>query len=80
MAPGQNIWSLRPQGGYDTMSGTSVAAPFVSGSIGLLWSMFPRSSAALIRSLFAKDDWARRSLAPPLLDAWGAYHMLAKIS
>jgi subtilisin family serine protease len=78
MAPGQDIWSLSSQGGYNTMSGTSVAVPFVSGTIGLLWSMFPGSSAALIRSLFKEDGMARRSLVPPLLDAWRAYQMLGK--
>ncbi len=36
VAPGVNITSCAPGGGYDVKSGTSMAAPFVSGSCSLL--------------------------------------------
>jgi len=41
MAPGINILSTAPRGVYKRLSGTSFAAPFVSGVIALLWSTFP---------------------------------------
>jgi subtilisin family serine protease len=34
-----NITSTAPDGKYTQMSGTSAAAPFVTGAIALLWSL-----------------------------------------
>jgi len=36
VAPGVDITSCAPGGGYRTMSGTSMATPFVTGSVALL--------------------------------------------
>lgn len=33
--PGVNIWSCKPDGGFASMSGTSMATPFVAGLLGL---------------------------------------------
>lgn len=41
MAPGKDVYSLDRSGGYRTASGTSAAAPHVSGAAGLVWSARP---------------------------------------
>ena len=41
LAPGDRITGLKAGGGFETASGTSVAVPFVSGSLALLASLFP---------------------------------------
>lgn len=41
LAPGQNILSTVPGGGYETMTGTSMAAPYISGAAALVWSAAP---------------------------------------
>jgi subtilisin family serine protease len=71
-APGHDIVSLAAQGGYATFSGSSAAVPFVSGTIALLWSVFPRSTAAQLRSAIVGSAARRRSVTPPLLSAAAA--------
>lgn len=41
IAPGKDVYSLDRGGGYRTASGTSAAAPHVSGVAGLVWSAHP---------------------------------------
>lgn len=77
-APGEGINSLDSNGEQAISDGTSAATPFVTGAIALLWSLFPRATAAQIRLSITRTGADRRnSVAPPLLDAWAAYQSLA---
>jgi subtilisin family serine protease len=78
MAPGMGITSLGTNGRPQISGGTSAAAPFVTGTIALLWSEFPRADTTLIR-LAVLQAWSarRRTIVPPLLDAWAAYQTLS---
>lgn len=49
-APGEGILSTTPNGTYSFSSGTSMAAPHVSGSAALLAAAYPNSSVRRIRS------------------------------
>jgi thermitase len=48
-APGVDILSTSLGGGYETMSGTSMATPHVAGAAGILWQLHPTFNAAAIR-------------------------------
>lgn len=57
VAPGMGIWSTVPGNSYETMMGTSMAAPFVSGVAALLWSYRPNATLAQIKeAIFAGVD------------------------
>jgi subtilisin family serine protease len=75
--PGDGITSLGAQGQALVLAGTSVAAPFVTGAIALLWSEFPAATAAQIKLAIAEAFILRRaSVVPPLLNAAAAYQIL----
>jgi subtilisin family serine protease len=79
MAPGMNITSVSSEGQYTQMSGTSVACPFVSGTVALLWSLFPKAKAAQILYAIKKaasTNTKERSIISPLLDAEEAWTLL----
>jgi subtilisin family serine protease len=79
-APGDNITSLGTEGKSLTMGGTSVAAPFLTGAVALLWSQYPSATAAEIKLAVTQASAPRRTkVVPPLLDAWAAYQAIAKI-
>ena len=76
-APGDAITSLGAEGQPLTLGGTSVAVPFVTGTIALLWSEFPAATAAQIKLAITQASAPRRaSVVPPLLDAAAAYQSL----
>lgn len=49
-APGANIWSTLPGASYGPLSGTSMAAPHVSGVAALVWSFDPTLTNTGVRS------------------------------
>lgn len=76
MAPGVGVLSTAAGGGYTSMSGTSVAAPFVTATVALLWSLFPAASGWDLRRAIVPPGWSRRSITPPLLDARASWHLM----
>lgn len=62
-APGGNIYSTFPleQGGYATLSGTSMSSPHVAGTAALLLQAKPRTKAEDVRSILQNSavpaDW-----------------------
>ncbi|MHC4523239.1 MAG: S8 family serine peptidase [Planctomycetota bacterium] len=78
-APGENITSLGTDRKATSFGGTSAAAPFVTGTIALLWSIFPAAVANEVRSAVTQAGTRRRNtVVPPLLDAWAAYQAMRK--
>ena len=56
-APGSDIYSTLPGDGFGPMSGTSMAAPIVSGVAALVWSQEPAlSNRKVIERLFSSAD------------------------
>lgn len=78
-APGDNITSIGAHGKSAVFSGTSAAAPFVTGTIALLWSEFPQASAHEVRLALDYALTRRTTVVPPLLDAWGAYQAMTTV-
>ena len=77
-APGEAITSLGTRTEPVTMGGTSVATPFVSGAVALIWSEFPAAAAAAVRSAIIQAAAPRRtSIVPPLLNAWAGYRAMS---
>jgi len=79
-APGDRIASLGSGGKPFTGGGTSAATPFVTGAMALLWSEFPKASAAELKLAVLVLPGRRASVVPPTLDAWGAYQSLQSLS
>jgi subtilisin family serine protease len=80
MAPGVNIMSSYPGGKYTHMSGTSFAAPFVTGAIALLWSIFPYATPSeIIKAITTTIPFKRRSIIPSLLNAEAAWNKLKNL-
>jgi subtilisin family serine protease len=53
-APGAGILSTTPGGSYETLNGTSMAAPYVTGAMALLRSEFPDETPAMLRTRLFK--------------------------
>jgi subtilisin family serine protease len=76
-APGENITSLGTGEQPRTFSGTSAAAPFVTGAIALVWSEFPGASAADLKTAIMQLGRPRNTVVPPVLDAQAVYQVMA---
>lgn len=79
-APGVAIQSLGTGIESVTLTGTSVAAPFVTGTVALLWSAFPKATAADVKFAVTHTNQPQRTtIVPPLLNAWSAYQAMLQI-
>lgn len=76
-APGVDINSAAPGGGYQVMSGTSMATPHVAGVAGLVASMYPELSNTEIKERILNgadklDAWKTKVADGNRLNAYGA--------
>jgi subtilisin family serine protease len=71
--PGENIYSLAPGGGHQSLSGTSMATPHVAGVAALVWSAHPQYSAAQVKkalmSVKTVNAWKSKSVSGGILEA-----------
>lgn len=77
MAPGVNILSTVANNGYQKMSGTSMATPFVSGVVGLILAEEPNLTPAevrerLIQTSVQESDLTRYTQSGGRVDAYRA--------
>ncbi len=82
-APGVSIYSTTPGNSYATYSGTSMAAPYVSGVVGLLAAAAPSATAADIRTAILETvapmaELGGRMVTGGLLNAAAAVGRLAE--
>lgn len=79
-APGLDLPSLGLGDRPFLLTGTSAATPLVTGTLALLWSMFPAATTAELRhAILDTTQIRRKTVVPPLLDAWNAYRVLGTI-
>ena len=76
-APGKDIYSCAPGGGYQFMSGTSMATPLTSGVAGLVGSQFPDASALEMKAHILNgadklENWKGIVVDGNRLNAYGA--------
>lgn len=72
-APGVYIYSTTPDGAYDFASGTSMAAPVVTGLAAMIRSRYPKLSAAQVKEVLIKSA---RKLPAKVIEP-GTYDMVS---
>lgn len=81
VAPGDSITSAGPEHDYQCQSGTSAAAPFVSGVAALLWSVHPTWSNAQIKFQIEHTSDDAGAIGYDIETGWGrvnAYRALTE--
>src|SRR5262245_570090 len=66
-APGVAILSCQPGGGYQLLSGTSMATPHVSGVVGLAMGRFPNATNLFVKQLILNSADVKPQLAGRVL-------------
>ncbi|NHM00523.1 S8 family serine peptidase [Flavobacterium difficile] len=55
-APGENIYTCIPNNKYELDSGTSLAAPMVSGTAALIWLYYPKLTAKQVKDIILESS------------------------
>jgi len=72
-APGADIISAIPGNRFESMDGTSMAAPFVSGAVALIKSQFPGISNTLLKQKLSNTSYVEyKSFQIPALNVYNA--------
>jgi len=79
IAPGVDIYSTVPGGGYSLMSGTSMAAPHVAGVAALILALSPGLSPAQVRSQIERTATHLGSSAFDPQFGWGVVNAAAAL-
>lgn len=78
-APGQSVTALGPDGRPRTYSGSSVAAPFVTGALALCVALLDGIDGPTLRRSVGRPLAAHATIVPPIFDAWNTYTRLAEV-
>ena len=80
-APGRNIYSTLPGNRYGRLSGTSMAAPHVSGAAAVVWAAFPnKNGAQIVQRLLETADPVSSFRTDPKYYGHGKLNLLAALS